>query len=94
MGHAAVWRPATVAAGLASTGMHALRYAYASLLIAAGQSVKVVSDRLGHYNAAMTLNVYSHLFPADEDRTREAIDAAFRPKIIGRADQRRTARES
>jgi integrase len=66
-----------VAAGLAGVGMHALRHAYASLLIAAGQSVKVVSDRLGHSNAAMTLNVYSHLFPADEDRTREAIDAAF-----------------
>ncbi|HEX2772973.1 MAG TPA: tyrosine-type recombinase/integrase [Micromonosporaceae bacterium] len=58
--------------------MHDLRHAYASLLIAGGQSVKVVSDRLGHSNAAMTLTVYSHLFPADEDRTRQAVDAAFR----------------
>lgn len=62
--------------------MHDLRHAYASVLISAGQSVKVVSDRLGHSNAAMTLNVYSHLFPADEARTRQAIDEAFRRKII------------
>jgi integrase len=50
-------------------------------LIAAGQPVKVVSARLGHSNAAMTLNVYSHLWPDDEDRTRQAIDAVFSAKI-------------
>jgi hypothetical protein len=27
----------------------------------------------------MTLNVYSHLWPDDEDRTRQAIDDVFRP---------------
>lgn len=72
------WRKAVKAAGLpAGTGPHALRHAYASLLIAGGESVKVVSERLGHTNAAMTLNVYSHLFPDSEDRTRKAVDAAF-----------------
>ncbi|WP_374330449.1 tyrosine-type recombinase/integrase [Streptomyces sp. PSKA30] len=54
-----------------------MRHAYASLLIAAGESVKVVSERLGHTNAAMTLNVYSHLFPESEERTRAAVDRAF-----------------
>jgi integrase len=73
-----VWRQAVKDAGLpAGTGPHALRHAYASTLIAAGESVKVVSERLGHKNAAMTLNTYSHLFPDSEDRTRRAIDAAF-----------------
>jgi integrase len=72
-----VWRTARKAAGLPEAGMHDLRHAFASILISAGQSVKVVSERLGHSNAAMTLNVYSHLWPADEDRTRQAIDAAF-----------------
>lgn len=72
------WRPAVKAAGLPKgTGLHALRHAYASMLIAGGESVKVVSERLGHTNAAMTLNVYSHLFPDSEDRTRRAVDAAF-----------------
>lgn len=77
-----VWRPAVRATGLATgTGLHALRHFYASALIRAGLSVKVVSDRLGHSNAAMTLNVYAHLWPDDEDRTRQAIDDVFRPKI-------------
>ena len=37
----------------------------------------MVGDRLGHGNAAMTLNVYSHLWPDDEDRSRDAVDAAL-----------------
>jgi len=64
-------------AGLPDVGMHDLRHFYASALIRAGLSVKVVSERLGHSNAAMTLNVYSHLWPDDEDRTRQAIDGLF-----------------
>ncbi|WP_326644731.1 tyrosine-type recombinase/integrase [Streptosporangium sp. NBC_01755] len=72
------WHKAVRTAGLpAGTGPHALRHAYASMLIAGGESVKVVSERLGHTNATMTLNVYSHLFPDSEDRTRKAIDTAF-----------------
>ncbi|MFI6152156.1 tyrosine-type recombinase/integrase [Kitasatospora sp. NPDC051170] len=71
------WRPATRKAGLPSgTGPHALRHHYASLLIQHGESVKTVSERLGHTNAAMTLNIYTHLWPDSEDRTRAAIDKA------------------
>ncbi|MFG3231822.1 tyrosine-type recombinase/integrase [Streptomyces antibioticus] len=84
------WRPAREAAGLPSVTMHQLRHTYASLLIAAGESVKVVAERLGHTNAAMTLNVYSHLFPDSEDKTRRAIDGAFETKIIKAADSVRT----
>ena len=56
------------------TGLHALRHYYASLLICAGCSVKVVQTRLGHASAAETLNTYSHMWPDDEDRTRSAVD--------------------
>jgi integrase len=56
---------------------HDLRHFYASALIAAGEDVKVVSERLGHKDAATTLNVYSHLWPGHEDRTRRAIDGLF-----------------
>jgi integrase len=78
---AAVWRPARIAAQLPAATMHDLRHFYASLLIRAGLSVKVVSDRLGHANAAQTLGVYAHLWPDDEDRSREAVDAALRPDV-------------
>jgi integrase len=72
------WRPAARAAGLPpGQGMHALRHFYASLLIRAGCSVKVVQARLGHATAAETLDTYSHLWPDDEDRTRQAVDGAL-----------------
>lgn len=72
------WRPAASVAGLpAGEGMHALRHFYASLLIRAGCSVKVVQARLGHATAAETLDTYSHLWPDDEDRTRQAVDDAL-----------------
>jgi integrase len=58
-------------------GYHQLRHFYASALIANGVSVKVVQKRLGHAAAKMTLDVYAHLWPEDEDRTRDAIDAVF-----------------
>lgn len=56
---------------------HDLRHFYASLLIGHGCSVKVVQSRLGHANAAETLDTYSHLWPGAEDETRHAIDAVF-----------------
>jgi len=56
---------------------HDLRHAFASALISGGASVKQVQTVLGHANAAITLRVYSHLWPGDEDRTRSIADAAF-----------------
>jgi integrase len=58
---------------------HALRHFYASALIAGGASVKVVQSRLGHASAVVTLNVYGHLWPGEDDLTRAVMDAAFGP---------------
>ncbi|CAM5490444.1 hypothetical protein SANTM175S_10225 [Streptomyces antimycoticus] len=69
------WRPAYAKAGIPKgTGSHALRNHYASLLIKHGESVKTVSERLGHTNAAMTLNIS---WPDSEERTRAAVDKAY-----------------
>ena len=54
--HSASDRPVKCA-GLRGVGMHAMRHFYASALIRGGLAVKVISERLGHANAAMTLNV-------------------------------------
>jgi integrase len=56
---------------------HDLRHFYALTLIRSGASVKVVQARLGHSSAKTTLDVYGHLFPDEEDRTRRAIEEAF-----------------
>lgn len=75
------WMPAAKAAGLPTgAGPHSLRHFYASALIRGGLSVTAVSKALGHANAAQTLNVYAHLWPDDEDRTRQALD-----ELLGRS---------
>lgn len=53
-------------------GMHALRHFCASVLLDAGESVKAVSEYLGHADAGFTLRVYTHLMPASHERTRNA----------------------
>jgi integrase len=55
----------------------ALRHHYASLLLAAGEPVVAVAERLGHENATLVLKTYGHLMPDAEDRTRSAIDDAW-----------------
>jgi integrase len=68
-------RAARGAAGLPDTvSFHSLRHFYASALIAAGCSVKQVQSVLGHESAKVTLDVYGHLWPGDDDRVRDAID--------------------
>lgn len=57
---------------------HDLRHYYASVLIRAGESVKVVRARLGHKTATETLDTYAASFPDDEDRSRVAVDNAVR----------------
>lgn len=76
--HGGVWRPTLERAGLPpATHFHHLRHTYASVLIKAGESVKVVQERMGHRTAAMTLDTYTHLWEGDDERTRSVVDAAF-----------------
>jgi integrase len=70
-----MWRGTAGPLGIPTgDGFHLLRHFYASLLIRAGESVKVVQERLGHASAVMTLDVYGHMWPGDDDRTRDAVD--------------------
>lgn len=43
--------------------LHDLRHTHATLLLRAGQPVKVVSERLGHASPMITLGVYAHVMP-------------------------------
>jgi integrase len=64
-------------AGLSeSVTWHDLRHHAASVLIANGESVKVVQRWLGHKSAAITLDVYSHLFDGSIESAADAMDAA------------------
>ncbi|MEW1635051.1 tyrosine-type recombinase/integrase [Streptomyces sp. NPDC093801] len=61
-------------------GMHALRHFYASVLLDAGESIKAVSEYLGHSDPGLTLKVYAHLMPSSRDRARKALGEALRPQ--------------
>ncbi len=76
--YGATFTAAVKRAGLtAGTTTHDLRHHYASVLLAAGESVVAVAERLGHENAALVLRTYGHLMPDSEDRTRRAVDEAW-----------------
>jgi integrase len=57
-----------------------LRHTTASLLIAAGEPVTAVSERLGHGSPAVTLAVYSHALPGQQARAAEVIERALAEK--------------
>ena len=46
---------------------HDLRHTHATLALQAGIHPKIVSERLGHADIALTLNTYSHAIPALEE---------------------------
>jgi integrase len=49
--------------GLPRIRFHDLRHTHASLLVAAGVPIKVVSERLGHANPGFTMATYQHVLP-------------------------------
>lgn len=60
--------------GLPSSSVHSLRHTYASLLIADGTPLVVVSGNLGHAQVSTTNNIYSHVIASAEAKAVEVID--------------------
>ncbi len=71
------WKPARTKAKCPEVVTHDLRHFFASALIAGGASVKQVQVVLGHSSPMITLRVYAHLWPGDDDRTRAVIDSTL-----------------
>ena len=49
---------------LRRVSFHGLRHTHATLALKAGVHPKVVSERLGHANVGITLDLYSHVVPS------------------------------
>ena len=64
------------AAGLPPIRLHDLRHSYATAALAAGVPVKVLSQRVGHADVGVTLTVYAHVMPGDDE------DAALRADTL------------
>jgi len=76
------WRPENVTTaftrvrdrtGFPKVRLHDLRHMHATQLLAAGVPVRTVSGRLGHANAATTLNVYGHFLEASDRQAADVI---------------------
>lgn len=61
----------------ASVRFHDLRHTHATGLIAANNSIKAVSRRLGHGSIEITLRVYAHLMPNDDEKLTTGAEALF-----------------
>jgi integrase len=51
------------------------RHTCATLLLAAGENPKVVSERLGHTKVAFTLDRYGHVMPGMQEKASEKLEA-------------------
>jgi integrase len=70
------FKPAVRAASLPDAlRWYDLRHTCASLLIREGASIKAVQKQMGHATAAITLDVYGHLFPDELDSLAERLEA-------------------
>ena len=57
---------------------HGLRHTSGSTALAAGATVKEVSERLGHSRPSMTLDIYAHVIPGIADDAAVRLDRAIR----------------
>ena len=54
--------------GLPDVHVHSLRHTYASLMIADGTPLVVISRRLGHAQVSTTANIYSHVIASADEK--------------------------
>lgn len=62
---------------LKQISFHGLRHTHATILIANGENIKVVSERLGHTDIKMTLNTYTHVLESMKNETANLLDKIF-----------------
>lgn len=71
------FRTLAVRAGVPVIRFHDLRHTCATLMMAQGEHPKVVQERLGHADVAMTINLYSHVMPDMQRQAADRLDATL-----------------
>ena len=64
--------------GLPRIPLHGLRHTWATLAMRSGVHPRVVQERLGHSNIAITLGTYSHVAPVMHEDAAELVAGLFR----------------
>lgn len=66
-------------AGLPDVRFHDLRHGAATVLLAAGVDLKVVSELLGHSSVAITADIYAHVLPEQQQAVVRKMDDLYGP---------------
>lgn len=74
-----------VRAGVPRMSVHGLRHQHASLMLAGGVDLAIVSKRLGHSTLTITSDLYSHLLGAANLNAAEAGEAVLPPRSAHRS---------
>jgi integrase len=94
------------AAGLAKIRLHDVRHSYATAGLAAGVDIKVMSERLGHANVAITQDLYQHVLKEMDESAaatvagvilgsgERAFPIRYPPRRVGRLHEERTQQSS
>jgi integrase len=72
-----LFKPLLKRAGLPDVRPYDLRHTSATLLLAAGVNIRVISERLGHESIEITLKHYAHCLPCMQEKAVEAVEALF-----------------
>jgi integrase len=62
-----VFRSAARRAGLGNVRIHDLRHSFAAIMLGAGANIYEVSEQMGHAGYRITLDVYAHLIPREDE---------------------------
>lgn len=62
-------------AGVKTIRIHDFRHTHASLLANEGINIQEIARRLGHSKIEITWNIYSHLYPREEERAVAVLDS-------------------
>ena len=71
------FKPLLKAAECPNIRFHDLRHTYATLSLAGGVPIKVVSDTMGHSRASVTMDIYAHVLPSQEQLAADQMDKMF-----------------
>ena len=63
--------------GLPAIRLHDLRHTAASIMLASGVPVKVVSELMGHASPTITLSIYAHVLPGMAEEAGAALSASL-----------------
>lgn len=62
---------------LPQISFHGLRHTHATILLANGENIKILSERLGHKDITTTLNTYTHVLDESKEKTATLLDNIF-----------------